>query len=261
MDRMKARFGAAALLASATLLWAATAQAKQLSAFSVCGTARCRSITDRNVLRTLIRSFETQSEPARVSTPPPSPFLRLEYWIRGDRARGPSFVQYYIPSRDVAALMTGPGLWTWVRPDAVNAVFRRVSGGVAPFRAPRFSSVTIDGQAVRGPASYVRLFALAGKADRFPDEPDWQRIVIRTADPSPWSTSAATLEYSKSTDVLWRGSDFVKIDASIASRIEAREPLSGPAGRSFPWTLLFGGLGGAAVIVPAAVFFRRRRSH
>ena len=257
---MKAICGAAAALTLAALMWAAQAQAKELSAFRVCGAAGCTSVTDRAVLTTLIRSFEAQRGLARVSTPPPATFLRLEYWIKGDRARGPSFVQYYVPSKGVAAVMTGPDSWTWIRPAAVSAVFRRASKRVRPFRTPRISSVTIGGKAVRDPVSYVRLFALESKADEFPADPDWQRIVLRTAAPSPWSTSAATLEYSKTTNVLWRGNEFVKVPSSTASRIEARESLADVTTSSFPWPLLFG-LGGAAVIVPTALFVRRRRAH
>ena len=136
-------------------------------------------------------------------------------------------MQYYVPSRGALASMSGPQAWSWVRPGALKAVFDRVTGGVAPYGAPRISAVWIGGKAVRDPASYARLFSLTGKAERFPDEPDWQRIVIKTAVPSPWSTSAATLEYSKSTNVLWRGSEFVKVTRSVASRIEARKSLAG----------------------------------
>jgi hypothetical protein len=258
---MKAKIGAAALLTLGALMCVATAQAKELSAFKVCGAAGCTSVTDRAILRSLIRGVEAQGQAARVSTPPPSPFLRLEYWVRGDLASRPSFVQYYVPSRGVAALMTGPASWTWVQPNAANAVFRHLSKEVAPFPTPRISAVTIGGRAVRDPASYARLFAFELKAESFPGEPDWQRIVVNTTAPSPWSTSAATLEYSKSTNVLWRGSDFVQVPSSTASRMEARESLSTPAGNSFPWSFLFGGLGGAAVIIPTTVFFRRRRAH
>jgi hypothetical protein len=257
---VKARLVAGAFLVSATLVWAAPAQAKELAAFKVCGPSGCTSVTDGTLLRSLIRGVEAQGDAVRVGTPPPTPFLRLEYWVRGDLAGGPSFVQYYVPSRGALALLSGPQTWIWVRPRAVQAVLDRVTSATAPFAAPRISAVAIGGKAVRDPGSYARLFSFTGKAERFPDEPDWQRIVITTAARSPWSTSAVTLEYSRSTDVLWRGSEFVKVTRAVASRIEARRSLTGSAGRSFPWTLLFGGLGGAALIAPA-VFFRRRRIH
>jgi hypothetical protein len=258
---VKARIGAVALLSFAVLIWAESARAKELSMFRICGAAGCTAVADGSVLRDLIRGVEAEGEAVRVSTPAPAPFLRLEYWVRGDQAGRPSFVQYYLPSRGVAAVMTGPGSWSWVQPGAVNAVFQRLTKGVTPFRTPRISAVAIGRQSVRDPASYVGLFTLQGKADHFPGEPDWQRIVVRTDAPSPWSTTAATLEYSKSTNVLWRGNEFVQVDSSLASRIETRKSLAASAGRRFPWAVLFGGIGGAAVVVPTAVFFRRRRIH
>jgi hypothetical protein len=208
-------------LISGSLLWAPAAGAKNLAAFKVCGTTGCTPITDRALLRGLFRGIQAQREAPRVSTPRPAPFIRFEYWIRGEKAREPSFVQYYVPSRRVVEVNTGSGPWTWIRPDAANILFHRVSNGVAPFPAPRISSVTIGGKPASNPASYIRLFRLQGKPDVFPDKPDWQRIVVRTASPSPWSTTAATLEYSSSTNVLWRGNEFVQVRSEIAIRVEA----------------------------------------
>jgi hypothetical protein len=261
MPGMKTRVGAAALLTFAALAWAVPAQAKELSVFRVCGAAGCTSVTDRAVLGTLIRAVESQGEAARVATPPLAPFLRLEYWVKGDLPGRPSFIQYYIPSRGVATVTIGPRSWSWVRPGAVTAALKRVSTAVTPFRAPRITAVSIGGATVRDPVSYVRLFTLEGKVDHFPDKPDWQRVVVETNLRSPWSTGAATLQYSRSTNVLWRGNDFVQLTPAIASRLEARRSLAGPSEGSFPWTLLFGGIGGAAVVLPTAVLFRRRRNH
>jgi hypothetical protein len=222
---VKARVGIAVLLASAVLGWVGSAQAKQLSAFKVCGATGCSTVTDRATLTTLIRAIETQRQLTRVSTPAPAPFLRLEYWVKGDRGRGPTFVHYYLPSRGVAEVITGPGSWTWIRPDAISAVLQRTTKGTKAFRTPRISSVTLGGRTVEDPASYVRLFALNGKVDGFKGAPDWQSIVVKTGRPSPWSTSAAMLEYSRSTNVLWRGNEFVQVPAAIASRLEARASL------------------------------------
>jgi len=222
---VKARFVAVAVLTSGSLVLAPAAGAKDLAAFKVCGAKRCTSISDRALLRSLLAGIHAQREAPRVTTPRPAPFLRFEYWVRGDRGRDPSFVQYYVPSRGALEVSTGPSTWTWIRSDATAALFQRVSKGAAPFPAPRFSSVTISGRPARDPASYVRLFSFEGKADRFPDEPDWQRIVVQSRAPSPWSTTAATLEYSRSTDVLWRGNEFVRVPSAIASRLEARASL------------------------------------
>jgi hypothetical protein len=222
---VKQRFAIAVVLAAAVLVWVGPAQAKQLSAFKVGGASGCTTVTDRGVLKTLIRAIETQRELVRVATPSPAPFLRLEYWVKGDEGRGPTFVHYYVPSRGVAEVITGPGSWSWVRPDAIRAVLRRMSKGTRAFPGPRISSVKVGGRAVQDPASYARLFAFKGTADSFAGASDWQRIVIRMNTPSPWSTAAATLEYSKSTNVLWRGNEFVRVPSWIAPRLEAHVSL------------------------------------
>jgi hypothetical protein len=215
----------AALLISGSLLWAPAAGAKNLAAFKACGPKGCTTVTDRALLRGLFLGIRAQREAPRVSTPRPAPFIRFEYWVRGEKAREPSFVQFYVPSRRVVEVNTGSGLWTWIRPGAANVLFRRVSNRVAAFPAPRISSVTIGGKPASDPASYIRLFTLGGKPDTLPDKPDWQRIVVRTASSSPWSTTAATLEYSSSTNVLWRGNEFVHVPSEIALRVEARASL------------------------------------
>ena len=41
-------------------------------------------------------------------------------------------------------------------------------------------------------------------------------------------------------------------------RLEAGKSLDAPSGDSFPWALLLGGVGTAAVIVPGMYLYRRR---
>jgi hypothetical protein len=217
---MKA-LGTAVLVTSVVLVFVGPAEAKQLSAFKVCGAGGCTTVSDRAVLTTLMRAIEGQRELVRVPTPSPAPFLRLEYWVKGDEGRGPTFVHHYVPSRRVAEVITGPGSWSWVRPDAISALLGRVTNGVEPFPAPKIMSVSMGGKTVKDPTSYLRLFAIRQKADVFGGASDWQRIVLRTRARSPWSTAAATLEYSRSAKVLWRGSEFLRVPSSIASRLEA----------------------------------------
>ena len=100
---------------------------------------------------------------------------------------------------------------TWVRAGDLRPLLDRATLGVTPFAKPRISRVTIGGRPVQGPASYVRLFTLQGKAESLPDEPDWQPIRIVTGRAGPWSSNAATLEYSPSKNVLWRSIQFVKV--------------------------------------------------
>src|SRR6185312_1801075 len=134
----------------------------------------------------------------------------------------------------------------------------RAALGVTPFAKPRISRVTIGGRPVQGPASYARLFTLQGKAESLPYEPDWRPIRIVTGLPCPWSSQAATLEYSPRKNVLWRSIQFVKVPNNLAERLEAGRSLDAPSGDSFPWVLILGGAGTAAVIVPGTLICRRR---
>jgi hypothetical protein len=248
-------------VALAVFLSAGTAEAKELSSFRACGAAGCAETRDPALLRRLIRAVELQGEPVATRTPSPAPFLRLEFSARGDDGATPSFSQYYVPSLGNLAVETNPGVWTWVRAGRLRSLIDRVAVGVKPFPAPRIARVEIGGKVARDPASYTRLFHLRVPTDDYPDDGDWRTIRLETARPSPWSTGAATLAYSPSTDVLWRGSEFVKVPSRLAARLEARKSLAeATTASSFPWAAFLGGIGAAAVVVPAAFFVHRRRA-
>jgi hypothetical protein len=234
----------------AALTVAPLAQAKELSSFSSCGASGCKTVRDAASLRSLIRAVEAQGEPVSVPTPPPAPFLRLEFFIRGDRQAGPTFRQYYVPSRGAILLQTDPNAWAWVSAAGVRSVLDRAVAGVTPYPTPTIRFVTVRGKPLVAATEYTRLFTVRSTTYAMPKEPDWVDVKVETRQPSPWSTTAATLAYSPSARVLWRGSEFVKLPA----------PLDRPSENSFPWGFLFGGLGAAAVVVPAAVFARRRRA-
>ncbi len=245
--------------ALAAFLAAGTAQAKELSSFRACGAAGCRETKDAALLRQLIHAVELQGDPVSARTPAPAPFLRLEFVAKSDDGTSASWRQYYVPSLGRLAIETDPGRWGWVKAGSLRRLLARVTAGVKPSPAPRITRVEIAGKVARDPASYGRLFRLQTPTDDYPHDLDWQTIRLATARPSPWSTHAATLEYSPSTDVLWRGSEFVKVPPALASRVEARRSLSvASTSSSFPWAALLGGIGAAAAVIPAAFFVRRR---
>jgi hypothetical protein len=86
----------------------------------------------------------------------------------------------------------------------------------------------------------TNLFTAKSTKYTVPDEPDWMPVKIQTSRPSPWSAPAATLEYSPSTHVLWRGTEFVQLPRKNGS---------------FPWVVLLG----AALVVTGALVVRRHR--
>jgi hypothetical protein len=114
--------------------------------------------------------------------------------------------------------------------------------GVEAYPTPAISRVTVGRDVV---LDTTQLFNAKSTTYTVPDEPDWVPVRIHTSRPSPWSAPAATLEYSPSTHVLWRGTEFVKLSTALTSRKSG----------SFPWVILFG----AALIVPGALIVRLRR--
>jgi hypothetical protein len=86
----------------------------------------------------------------------------------------------------------------------------------------------------------THLFSVKSTTYTVPDEPDWVPVRIHTSRPSPWSAPAATLAYSPSTHVLWRGTEFVQLSQKSGG---------------FPRIILLG----AALIAPGALFVRRLR--
>jgi hypothetical protein len=254
------RFLVVVSLAAAVLVFAAVGEAKELTAFKACGAGGCKEITSPALLRSLIRGVEAQGEPVTTRTPAPAPYFRLEFTAKGDEGSTPSFTQYYTRSPALVAMETNPGAWTWVKAGPLRSLFDRVTVDVKPFAAPTIASVKVGGRAVTDPASYTRLFSLDSLTNDYPDNGDWTTIRLETAGSSPWSTGAATLEYSPGKNVLWRGAEFVKVPSALASRLEQRKSLAeAPDSGSFPWLALLGGVGGMALVVPATMFFRRRR--
>jgi hypothetical protein len=227
----------------AALLWPAAATAKQLSSFSACGASGCTVITDAAALRTLIHAVESQRDPVHVPTPAPAPFVRLDFRFKGDDGtNGPTMSQHYVPSRVAILLQTGPDAWTWVSAGSLRPVYDRAVRGVEPYPTPAISRVTVGRDVV---LDTTQLFSAKSTTYTVPDEPDWVPVRIHTSRPSPWSAPAATLEYSPSTHVLWRGTEFVKLSTALTARKSG----------SFPWVILLG----AALIVPGALIVRWRR--
>jgi hypothetical protein len=150
----------------------------------------------------------------------------------------------------VLLIQTDPNAWAWVSARNLQPVLARVTRPVRPYPAPTVTAVTVGGRSVFAREEYARLFTIRPTTYTVPDEPDWVDVKVKTRRPSPWSTTAATLAYSPSTHVLWRGSEFVRLPDSLDNSNHD----------SFRWTLLFGGLGSAAVVVPAAILMRRRRA-
>lgn len=249
------------LVAFAALVWVSAPQAKELASLKVCGTAGCKEVTDPALLRAAIGLAEIQGEPVTIRSPLPAPFYRLEFMVKGDEGSTPSFLQHYVPSRGAVTWRVGESAWGWIRAGERRALYDEATSGVEPFSKPTITRVTIDGKPATDPGSYTRLFRLSRPTSDYPDDSDWIRIEFGSKTPSPWTTHASTIEYSPSEDILWRGTEFIKVPKAIAARIEARKSLALPSrSDSFPWVVLVGGVGGMALVIPTALFLGRRRT-
>jgi hypothetical protein len=248
------------LLVSLALALTGPAQAKELSSFKACGAAGCKVVTAPATLRALIQALELQGEPVTTDTPAPAPFFRLEFTAKGDEGMSPSFTQYYVPSTGTIAIHPEAGSWAWIDAAALRSLFRKVTAGLTPYGRPTFTRAALGRDALAAPASYARLFTLHGSTDDLPAEADWIPITFGAAAPSPWTTQAATLEYSPSKNVLWRGVEYIKLPGRLAGNLEHHRSFAAAAATSgFPWVPLLAALGGAALLLGGAFIARRRR--
>jgi hypothetical protein len=243
------------------LVFAEAGEAKELASFKACGDAGCKAVTAPATLRALLKGLQLQGEPVTSETPAPAPFYRLEFVAKGDEGMSPSFTQYYVPSKGTISIETESGSWSWVKIAALKSLYERVTEGLTPYGKPRFTRAALGGQLLSDPASYSRLFSLQGESDDFPSDPDWLPITFTSAKPSPWTSQAATLEYSPSTNTLWRGVEYIKLTGQRAANLEHRRSFAAAsAGGGFPWLALLAGLGAAALLGTGVLIVRRRRA-
>jgi hypothetical protein len=163
---------------------------------------------------------------------------------------------WWIPSTGALAAPGDSGWAQWSRiSNAANAFLRRQTVDTRPFPAPRLTRVFIGGRPARDPNSYLELFASSWPVS-YESASDWQRITIVATAPSPW-TNHVSLQYSPSTNVLWRGAERFEVPARIAANIEAARSLDAAAsGRSYAWAWA---AGAAALLSAVAATVRRRR--
>ena len=249
------------LVVGSALALTSGAQAKELTSLKVCGASGCKHVKGQAFLRAAIGLAEIQGEPVTIRTPPPAPFFRLEFMVKGDEGTTPSFLQHYVPSTGAVTWRVGESAWGWIDAGERRPLYERAIAGLKPFAKPTITRVTIDGKPAVDPASYTRLLWLNRPTSDYPDDSDWVRIELGSETSSPWSTHASTIEYSPSENILWRGTEFIKVPEAIAERLEARKSLAvATKSGSFPWLALIGGLGGASLAVPLALTLRRRRT-
>jgi hypothetical protein len=248
-----------ALAVAAAAAFAASAgpaAAKEMVKATFCGASGCASVTDPQTLRRLPAGGETTSAPAA-----PAPFYTVRFTSRHEGRRS-TWRIYYVPSANALAAPGEFGRMDWlpIWGEPSKSLMRRMTAGLEPFPTPRVTSVAIGSRTLRDDASsYLRLYEVETSGPAVPGTPDWIAIALRSARPSPWTGPRAALEYSPSTKILQRGTEYVRLPDSLARDVTSARPLDLAGNGGFPWLVVTFSAAGAAVLAGAALTALRLR--
>ena len=185
----------------------------------------------------------------------PGPWYQMNFLL-GDN--GKLFMRvplFYVPG---SKLLITPGNGkeqpSWWHPQGeLKTIVESLAARVKPYPTPTGIQVKANGKAVADPQSYLRLFTIGSKTDKYPTEDDSVYVTFTSKKPTPWTTGNLMVLYPKS-HLLIRDGQIVVIPADTSDRITRRASLA--PGSSFPWLPLAAGV---AVVVLAAAVVRRLR--
>jgi hypothetical protein len=224
----------------------ATASAKELTGFTLCGPDGCRSAD--------MTGFG-HADPFSGAAPPvpPGAYLTAALEIDGDS----SWHMFYAPREGLMAFEDGESrAMRWVRPDPrLASALKRTARGLHAYPGPRVTAVTVGKRRIEeGAASYLALLSLRGPyAD--PGSGEGELIHFRAVAPSPWTE--ADLYFFPETDVVAGAGHWVRLPSAMAANIEAGRALDASAGG--PWTRPLLAVGAAVLVLAAVVLLLRRR--
>jgi hypothetical protein len=227
------------LLLTATLLWAAPANAKELLGAQLCGAHGCATQRDAGLVEGPSRPFGSNGS---VATPAKPGAWYRGYLLLGDRGkvfgRAPFF---YVPD---GSLIVQPGEGaqptTWSHPEGrLAALLAQLAQQTKPLPVPAITEVAVNGRAVSDPESYLRLYTIGSKAATYPTDTSSVQIVFQSDRMSPWTAGNNVVVYPKS-NLLVRDGQLVSIPASIAAQAARGESLAVEGG--FPWLLVLSGI-------------------
>lgn len=231
----------------------AQAKAKELLGAQLCGPDGCVTQRSAGVLAGPGGPFGGEL----VAPAKPGPWYR-GYLLAGDRGKvAGKLLFYYVPGADQ---VVSPGRFgqvtNWTRPQGKLArMIASLATRTKPYAAPRLTSVTVNGNAVDDPQSYLLLWTLGKKATGYPDGLGSQQVVFFSDPASPWSDGNYVVAYAKSR-LLLRDGQLVSMPGNVASALAAGRSLD--PGRSIPWTPI-AVAAALALLVLAAALARRMR--
>jgi hypothetical protein len=185
----------------------------------------------------------------------PGPWYRINFLL-GDN--GKLFMRvplFYVPG---SKLLITPGNGneqpSWWHPRGeLRTIVESLAARVKPYPTPTDIQVKANGKSVAAPQSYLRLFTIGSRTDKYPTEDDRVDVTFTSKRPTPWTTGNLMVLYPKS-HLFIRDGQMVVIPADTSDRIVRRASLA--PGSSFPWLPL---AAGAVVVVLAAALVRRLR--
>jgi hypothetical protein len=233
----------------------AAAGAKGLMGAELCGSDGCRQHRGGQLREGPAFNGPYSGLGGIIQPAAPSPWFRGNLLI-GDG--GKVFMRvpfFYVPG---AKLMVQPGNGSeqpaWWHPlGALKTIVEGLAATVHPFPTPTDIAVTANGKPVADPQSYLRLFTIGAKTDKYPSEDDFVDLTFTSKKPTPWTTGNVIVLYPKSHLVI-RDGQMVAVSRDTADRIARRAGLA--PGAAFPW---LPAAAGAAAIALAAAIIRHLR--
>ena len=228
------------------LLVPASAWAKELTGFTLCGPEGCRE-TDM----TGFGHEDPFSGDAEAA--PPGAYLTAALKVDGDS----SWRMFYVPREGLLAFADCDAhTMRWMRPDPrLDTALKLTARGLQAYPGPRLRAVTIGAKRIEdGASSYLGLLGLRSTyAD--PGSGSGVRIRFEALAPSPWTEEE--LYYFPETDVVAGAGRLVRLPSAMAADVEAGRPLDAASQRG--WTSPVLAAVAAVLVLAAIVVLLRRR--
>jgi hypothetical protein len=232
-----------ALLVAATV--PATASAKELTGFTLCGPDGCRTTDVQGFGHEDPFSGDTEAAP-------PDDYLEATLLIDGNG----TWNMFYVPREGLLAVVDGDArIVRWMLPvPRLATELKRTARGLPAYPGPRLTAVTVGDRRIEdGASSYLGLLELRGRyAD--PGSGSGERIRFEALAPNPWTEEE--LYYFPETDVVAGAGRWVRLPSAMAANVEAGRPLD--ASQS-SWTRPVFVAVAAALVLAAIVLLLRRR--
>ncbi len=204
------------LAVAAALVVAPPALAK--GPFEVCGASGCAVIAPETQLPIRL-SVDAATPTVPPTAPAPYFVVRLAHFD--------GVLAYWVPSASVLRLL--PQNWpaVWVAPlPGEDALLREKTAGLEPYPAPAHATAYVDYNLAKRGGTYLRLFTIgAPLAGGAPATAAWLAVWLRGGH-SPWNDGTASLEISRTGNLLRREGQVLQIPAALARRIRAGLPLA-----------------------------------